>query len=148
LVRVSISGELHKRVKKGRRVYRGFFTIVVDGKVQMNLGTRNDEGGFDGDKSITFSRTLSIIGKSGPSGLEGSRPDGGRWLILHLVPSEASRKLILRLPIIDQEYIRLEVSGFFDVSGFEVCSNCDYSEILEFKPLPNTERHSFKALQG
>lgn len=137
LASVNIKGELHKRVKKGKRVYRGFFVIMVDGKIKMNLGTRNANGGYDGNREITFARTLSIVGKSGPSGLEGSKPDGGKWVIVHLVPSQRLRRIAIQLPILEGEKIKLEISGFFDISGFELCSNCEYSEVLQLEPFLN-----------
>ncbi|MEZ0345871.1 MAG: hypothetical protein ABWK01_04910 [Infirmifilum sp.] len=136
MVEIEIKGELHKRVKNGRKVYRGFFVIIVDGKVQMNLGMRNAQGNFDGNKKISFNRTVSIVGKAGPSGLEGSGPDGGKWFVLHLAPSDSRRKIAVKLPIFEDESLRLEITGSFDISGLDLCSSCDYTQILELeKPL-------------
>jgi len=134
LVKVRIAGELHKRVRAGRKVYRGFFVLMADGKMLLNLGKRNSRGGFDGEREITFERTLAIVAKSGPSGLEGSLPDGGRWFVLHLAPSSRERRVVLKLPIVGEEFLKLEVKGAFDIKELELCRNCDYRELIELRP--------------
>lgn len=134
LAKLRIHGELHKRVRRGRRVYRGFFVLIADGKILMNMGRRNGSGGFESEREITFERVFSVVAKSGPSGLEGSIPDGGRWFVLQLAPSDKERRIVLKLPIIEGEGMRLELTGFFDVAGLELCSGCSYAEFIELGP--------------
>ncbi|QOJ79333.1 hypothetical protein IG193_02395 [Infirmifilum lucidum] len=134
LARLRISGELHKRVRRGRKVYRGFFVLIADGKMLMNLGRRNGSGGFESEGEIAFERVFSVVAKSGPSGLEGSIPDGGKWFVLQLAPSDKERRITLKLPILEGEDVRLELTGFFDVVGLELCSDCSYTEFIELEP--------------
>ena len=119
---------MRKRV--GRSVYVAYFAVLADGVLVKNLGKRvNDEKTLE----VSFARTLVILGRSGPSGLEGSVSDGGAWLAVSIVPSGEERSLELRLPLRD-ERVTLRVKGFFDVSLVKICPSCEHRELLELHP--------------
>lgn len=120
---ILIEGDFYKRVARGRKVYRSIISVRVDGKLVYNLGVRSKRGS-NGTESIKFKRSVIILARSGPSGLEGSKPDGGKWVRLMLIPSSSRRGLRITMPV-DSEKAVLTITGTFDVADVSFCSTCD-----------------------
>jgi len=134
LPKVTLKGVLRARKRVGRSAYVAYFAVLADGILVKNLPERvNDEKTLE----VSFARTLVILGRSGPSGLEGSVKDGGAWLSVRMVPSREERSLELRLPLKD-ELATLTVKGLFDVSLVKICPSCRHKELLELHPLRET----------
>jgi len=137
LPRVKLRGTLYERKRDGRGYRKGYFVIIADGRMIKSLGDKK-KNGYSVDTEITFKRRLLIVAKAGPSGLEGSKPDGGVWFTLILMPGDSERTLTLRLPYHGEEAIHLELSGDFDVYKMESCDWCRESDFIKLgEPLEN-----------
>jgi hypothetical protein len=130
LPKVTLEGVLKARKRVGRSAYVAYFAVLADGVLLKNLGEQVSDGKT---LEVSFTRSLVILGKSGPSGLEGSVSNGGAWLAVSMVPSAEERSLELRLPLRD-ERVSLRVKGFFDVSLVRICPSCEHRELLELHP--------------
>lgn len=136
LPRVTLEGVLRARRRVGRNAYIAYFAVLADGVLVKNLSERvNDKKTVE----VSFDKTLVIMGKSGPSGLEGSVKDGGAWLTVHIVPSREERSMELRLPL-KGEHVSLRVEGLFDVSLVEICPSCEHENLLELHPQKSPPR--------
>ncbi len=128
--RVKIKGTLYERTREGRGFRKGYFVLIADGRMIRNLGSKKKDG-YTVDKSIHFKRRLLVIAKGGPSGLEGSKPDGGVWFTIILMPSDRERVLTLRLPYHDKAEMYLELRGEFDVYKMESCDWCREEDFIK-----------------
>ncbi len=135
--RVKLRGVLYERRRDGRGYRKGYFAIIADGRLVKSLGDKV-KNGYTVDAEVKFKRRLLVIAKAGPSGLEGSKPDGGVWYTLILMPSDRERRLTLRLPYHEDATIYLELSGEFDVYKMESCDWCRESDFIKLgEPLEN-----------
>lgn len=125
MAQVSIEGSLYEKRKIGKRVYRAYFVLFADGTMLKDLGKQKSTA------SVNFENLLVIFGKSGPSGLEGCVPEGGSWLLVHIIPSTRERSITLNL-VLAGEKVSLTVKGHIDVSFIKLCPSCDHRYILEF----------------
>lgn len=128
--RVKIKGTLYERTREGRGFRKGYFVLIADGRMIRNLGSKKKDG-YTVDKTIYFKRRLLVIAKGGPSGLEGSKPDGGVWFTIILMPSDRERVLTLRLPYHDKAEMLLELRGEFDVYKMESCDWCREEDFIK-----------------
>ena len=128
MVRVKLEGSLHERRRVGRRVYRAYFVLFADGVIVRNL--RRAARGV-GELTLDFESRLMILGKSGPSGLEGCVPEGGSWVKVRLVPSTRVRRVTLSLPLGDGS-VSLSIEGAVDADLVKFCPSCDHRELLRF----------------
>lgn len=129
MARIYIKGTLYERTRDGRGFRKGYFVLIADGKMIRNLGSKKKDG-YIVDRAIYFKRRLLVIAKGGPSGLEGSKPDGGVWFTVVLVPSDRERVLTLRLPYHDSAEMLLELRGMLDVYKMESCDWCREEDFI------------------
>lgn len=127
MVQVDLEGSLYEKRKIGRRVYRAYFILFADGVMLKNVRAAGKE---KQTTRVSFKNSLVILGKSGPSGLEGCVSEGGAWLLVHLVPCSEERAVTLNL-VLPDEKVSLTVRGAIDISFIKFCPSCDHRSLLE-----------------
>ena len=109
---MKVRGLVYAKRREGRRVWRAYFVLIADGRLAELWDARGkEEVEFEGEVDA---RSLLVIGKSGPSGLEGFPSEGGGWVRAKLVRSGGRNSIRLSLPP-----AWIEVSGGFEVKELE-----------------------------